>query len=323
MHAGGPILTYTHLTPRAGIYPFFIASHTSAWAQPNDCGLNALYKSKFFAAVKRWRRDNPFAPYDRSAFNECVVEAIKACEIKLATDLATSKAKMTAWVEAGSPPQLKPKGKCGNAITRMYAKTGWWPLKCNSILWEQAIDTLGAACKPRDHRVGQKLQPLADFGNDKSLKIRQLVLKGFNEHFLNKAHRAEEAAQKRSKRRSKSRSAKNTALGRGLTKEEDLAIIDADAKKKAEDKKMKEQKQAAAARKKTVTHLQQLEEARSVLRRYQRNKDLCSKKLLVCHLKALLVSMGKGKDIKGLKKGPLLEMYWSVHQPVPTSNDGT
>ena len=24
-----------------GVYPFFIASHTSAWVQPNDCGLNA------------------------------------------------------------------------------------------------------------------------------------------------------------------------------------------------------------------------------------------------------------------------------------------
>ena len=126
---------------------------------------------------------------------------------------------MEAWVEAGSPPKLKPGCKCGNAVTRMYEKTGWWPLKCNSVLWKQAIDTLGAICKPSDHRVGQKLEPLADFGNDKSLKIRQLVLTGFNEHFLQKAHRAEEAAKKRGRRRSRSRSAKNSALGRGLSHE--------------------------------------------------------------------------------------------------------
>ena len=212
--------TYTLSHFRAGIYPFFIASHTSAWAQPNDCGLNALYKSKYFVAVKAWRRANPFSVYDRIAFNECAAEAIQACEVKLATDLATSKAKMAAWVQAGSPPKLKPRCKRGNAVTRMYEKTGWWPLKCNSVLWNQAIDTLGAICKPSDHRVGQKLEPLADFGNDKSLKIRQLVLTGFNEHFLQKAHRAEEAAKKRSRRRSRSRSTKNSALGKGLTKEQ-------------------------------------------------------------------------------------------------------
>ena len=31
----------------AGYLPFFIGSHTSAWAQPNDCGLNAKYKSHY------------------------------------------------------------------------------------------------------------------------------------------------------------------------------------------------------------------------------------------------------------------------------------
>ncbi len=44
-----------------GIYPFFIASHTSAWDQPNDFGINECYKAKFYKVLKRWRAGHPFS----------------------------------------------------------------------------------------------------------------------------------------------------------------------------------------------------------------------------------------------------------------------
>ena len=60
----------------AGIYPYFIGSHTSAWAQPNDNGLNAMYKGEYGAAVQSWHEQNPFRIFDRQAFNFCCVKAI-------------------------------------------------------------------------------------------------------------------------------------------------------------------------------------------------------------------------------------------------------
>ena len=36
----------------AGIFPYFIGSHTSAWAQSNDCGLNGLFKTEYGRAVQ-------------------------------------------------------------------------------------------------------------------------------------------------------------------------------------------------------------------------------------------------------------------------------
>ena len=91
-----------------GIFPFFIASHTSAWAQPNDCGLNASYKAKFKAAVRRWRLTFPFSVFDRVAFNKCVVEAIAAMQMDLTTQMAAWRATNKAWKDAGSPVGLKP-----------------------------------------------------------------------------------------------------------------------------------------------------------------------------------------------------------------------
>ena len=108
---------------------------------------------------------------------------------------------------------LKPKGKPGNVITRMYARTGWWPLIKDSEQWEKAIDTLGGLCKPSKHRVGDKLGKLADLG-DKTIIIRQKVLDSFQGHFVDKAHAAEEhSKQKRRQKRQNRVSITNTSLG--------------------------------------------------------------------------------------------------------------
>lgn len=60
-----------------GIYPYFIGSHTSAWAQPNDNGYNALFHSLYGAAVQLWRTNHPFMPFDRVASNWCIAEAVR------------------------------------------------------------------------------------------------------------------------------------------------------------------------------------------------------------------------------------------------------
>ena len=61
--------------------------------------------------------------------------------LKLAGDLASWKAKCKVLKDAGSTDL--PKGKPGNHITRMYERTGWWPLKRESELWTKAIDQFG------------------------------------------------------------------------------------------------------------------------------------------------------------------------------------
>lgn len=123
-----------------GFFPFFIASHTSAWHQPNDCGLNATYKAKYKAAVKQWRLKNPYATFDRVAFNQCCVQASIAVEINLASELAASDAKKTAWEQLGSPPELAPRGKKGNVVTRMYERTGWYVIHTAAVIHSSIID---------------------------------------------------------------------------------------------------------------------------------------------------------------------------------------
>ena len=61
----------------AGIFPFFIASHTSAWHQPNDVGLNICYKSRYCKAVKRWLLASPYSTFDRVSFNQCCANSLR------------------------------------------------------------------------------------------------------------------------------------------------------------------------------------------------------------------------------------------------------
>ena len=60
--------------------------------------------------------------------------------LKLAGDLAAWKAKCKVLGSTDIP-----KGKPGNHVTRMYEKTGWWPLKRDSVLWTKAIAQFGVA----------------------------------------------------------------------------------------------------------------------------------------------------------------------------------
>ena len=72
------------------IYPFCIASKTSAWAQSNDCGINANFKAEYGRAKKDWRITHPLSLFDREAYNKCLFK----CIIKMQTDQA---AELSAW----------------------------------------------------------------------------------------------------------------------------------------------------------------------------------------------------------------------------------
>ena len=169
---------------------------------------------------RKWRQANPFATFDRVAFNYCCAAAIVEVQIELAAELAKFNAMFKAWEKAGSVPALKPtRVKSGNCITRMYERTGWWPLQKNSSLWQQAINSMGSACAPDKHKMSEKGHMFADLG-DKRIKIRDLVLKAFQQDFIDRAFAAEEAAKLRTKRRLSRMSVENTYTGKGFCKAE-------------------------------------------------------------------------------------------------------
>ena len=65
------------------IYPFCIASHTSAWAQANDCGINAKDKSYFGVQKRRWCTEHPFFPFSRKQWNECKRQSLAKLQVVL------------------------------------------------------------------------------------------------------------------------------------------------------------------------------------------------------------------------------------------------
>lgn len=203
----------------AGIFPFFIGSHTSAWDQPNDCGINALYKAEYGKAVQVWRSAHPFMTYDRVAFNWCCNRAILQCKLKLASDLAAWTAKVKVLQALGADSELcQPKGKPGNCVTRQYERTGWWPLQRESTLWEKAILQFGV----KANCTIDKSQPMTtELG--KNVRIRQVVLEAFRQNFLSKAEDMKCEYDRRQTRRKTN--VPNTVFGKGFCKEEDLAAV--------------------------------------------------------------------------------------------------
>ena len=139
-------------------------------------------------------------------------------EMQLAAELAAFKAKFEAWKKPGSLADLRPKMKNGNVITRSFEKTGWWPLKKDSVMWEKAITQLGPLCAPTVHKLSDKPHHVfADVG-DKHIKIRELVLKSFQQDFIDRANIAEEESRSRQRRKAARISIENTYCGKGFTK---------------------------------------------------------------------------------------------------------
>jgi hypothetical protein len=102
------------------VYPFFFASHTSIWAQPNDVGVNKRYHNSIEQIAKVERRGAGNA--DVSYFNHILLQGWNVF-------LATEREDL---LEVG----------CNNT-TNAYVRTGIYPLNPYSSAWMEAIHTLG------------------------------------------------------------------------------------------------------------------------------------------------------------------------------------
>ena len=153
-------------------------------------------------------------------------------QIRLASDLAAWNAKCKVLKDVGSVD--KPKGKSGNCITRMYARTGWWPLRRESELWNKAIAQFGSTTRQQQHNVSHVDGLTQELGPD--VKIRQVVLDAFRGTFLDKAESMKQEYDSKSNRR-KSR-LPCTVFGMGFCKGEDLTVV------RANDKRLEERAEA-------------------------------------------------------------------------------
>ena len=119
------------------VFVFFFASHTSIWAQPNDCGLNERVHWAIEQACKKFRRSGKKTTYEY--FNEIFAEGWRIFLKTEADDLLET---------------------FTNNATRAYWKTGVFPLNPFAEAWKDAIDSLGAAANDDSERISFELYPL-------------------------------------------------------------------------------------------------------------------------------------------------------------------
>ena len=100
------------------VYPFFLASHTSIWSQPNDNGIiKRLHSCIKEATISKRRWNQAIVPY----FNTILAQAWMLFLTREANDLV-----------AGA-----------NNATSAYSRTGLFPFNPLSDSWEEAIESLG------------------------------------------------------------------------------------------------------------------------------------------------------------------------------------
>jgi hypothetical protein len=104
------------------VFVFFFASHTSIWAQPNDCGLNKRVHWAIEQACKQYRRSGRKTTYEY--FNQIFAMGWRIFLKTEADDLLET---------------------FTNNATRAYWKTGVYPLNPFAEAWKDAINSLGAA----------------------------------------------------------------------------------------------------------------------------------------------------------------------------------
>ena len=117
-HLSVPALEYLM---RNDVFPFFIASHTSIWAQPNDAGVNKWYHWAVEEVARHTRRSRTNTP-NIEYFN---------------TVLSTANRK---FMEA-ERCELRSLGY--NNTTNAFERTGLQPFNPFCLAWKEAIDTLG------------------------------------------------------------------------------------------------------------------------------------------------------------------------------------
>lgn len=138
----------------------------------------------------------------------------------MAGDLASWEAKCKVMRDLGV--DTLPKGKRGNCITRMWARTGWWPLVRESENWSKAIGQFDVS-KPAVCRVTKHVDLTNELGPE--VRIRQVVLNAFRSSFLHKAEIIKKEYKDKTNRRKSN--VPNTVFGKGFTKAEDLTVVKA------------------------------------------------------------------------------------------------
>ena len=104
------------------VFVFFFASHTSIWAQPNDCGLNKRVHNSIEKSNKKHRRTG--SPTTCEYYNRVFSDGWRY------------------FLEAEADDLLE---TFSNNATRACWKTGVHPLNPFAEAWTDAIDSLGAA----------------------------------------------------------------------------------------------------------------------------------------------------------------------------------
>jgi hypothetical protein len=102
------------------VWPFFIASHTSIWAQPNDCRTNYRWHNCVEKVVRSMRRVG--GQTNVAYFNQVFSEA---------------------WRMFLSHEQVDLREQGTNTTTSTYLKSGLHPLNPMCENWKTAINTLG------------------------------------------------------------------------------------------------------------------------------------------------------------------------------------
>ena len=113
-----PALSYLM---RHEVYPFFIASHTSIWAQPNDAGVNKRFHWAIEQEVRSARRGQRGVP-NIQYFNTILSAAMKRFIEKERCEM----------IEMGH-----------NSTTHSYERTGLFPLNPMCSAWREAIESIG------------------------------------------------------------------------------------------------------------------------------------------------------------------------------------
>jgi len=116
------------------VFPFFLASHTTIWSQPNDNGTIRRLHSCIAEVTAKHRRWNSTSI---AYFNQIIVDAWELFIKRESSDLASGL----------------------NNATTSYAKTGLFPFNPLPDAWDDAIETLGLdnklSPKKKSHHSGK------------------------------------------------------------------------------------------------------------------------------------------------------------------------
>ena len=222
------------------IYPFCLASHTTAWGQPNDCGVNSSLKAAYGKVCKQWRLKNLGMRMSVEDFNSVIKETYRVFNVS----------------------NKKKKGGL-TLIERAFKRTGLSPVNRECENWSTAIAQYGAIAnalsgkgtettEPREVRAGSRghnqhekvlIYPVRD---SRSIVLRQIV----RDHSVGYLNALAERMKQKKEGKKKRTTGVNSFFGVDNGVAAQLAAIkklsdEREKKKKDEEEKRKKRKEVA------------------------------------------------------------------------------